>query len=165
MVFVFLSLYFIMAVFSLLLFGAYYFLKVETKTWSENIASEKSTKKVQEILALEEKIKNTNKKIFIANKAIKETKKTSKIIEDITNLLNENIYLDILSLNLKDEKVNINGFAKTRQDVLSLQEKLKNSSLVKKDTIQSPKSNILKKENINFQFTFNLNSDELNTEK
>ncbi len=154
--FVFLSLYFIVIVFSLLLFGAYFFLKVELSTWQEKIDAEKTDEKVKRILGLEETIKLTNKKIQTINNAKKEKTEVSKLIESIIPAVGDRIYLTSLSLNADAKKVSLSGFALSRDDVLKFESFLKNSQFVKEGTLVSPKSNILKRENIDFQFSFNI---------
>ncbi len=155
-VLIFLSLYFIIIVFTALLFGVAAFLKIETNFWSNKIESEKSTEKVQQVLSLEESIRNINKKISIIKKADKESVNIVSILNNLSNIMNEDMYLKTLTINSETKNVNMEGFSSTRDDVLNLEEALRKSEWIDAETLVSPNSNILKEKDINFSFAFKI---------
>jgi len=164
-VFVFLSLYFTIIIFSILLFGAFMFLKIETNAWYDRVQSEKSTEKVQKILALEESIRAANKKILIVNEARLENKNTSELMEGIAKVTTDNLYLKNVNINMKLGKVSMSGFANSRDDVLSFEKKLNNIQWIEDGSLVSPRSNILSQNDIDFTFSFKIKKDESDIKK
>ena len=164
-VFLFLSLYFVIFVFTILLFGSYYFLKTESDFWSENLELKKSDENIKSILELEKDIKKTNKKINFVYKINSNKIVVSDLIENISSLISDGVYLKSLSLNANTGDVNLSGFANTRDNILTLEDRLKNSNWVDKSSFVSPKSNILKKKNIDFTFSFKLKTNDIRSKK
>lgn len=71
-----------------------------------------------------------------------------KILELATKLPN-NIKLNSLFINRKDNTVTISGIAKTREALLAYQETLKNYSWI--GSVETPTSQLFQKENVNFE--------------
>ncbi|MBI3671316.1 hypothetical protein HY249_00780 [Candidatus Azambacteria bacterium] len=155
-VFVFLSLYFIILIFIALLFGADIFLKTEMKYWVDNIENEKSTEKVKQVLGLEDNIKVANDKISIIQKAQEEHINAFEVLLSVSPLISDSVYLQNLTINSDLKKVSMSGFSLTRDEVLKLEGLLKSDAFVRKDSVASPRSNILKKSDIDFSFSFDL---------
>jgi len=78
---------------------------------------------------------------------------------EITKTIPENVKLKSLKINKEAKLVDLQGLAKKRDDLLQLKNNLKNIHFVEK--VESPLSNLLKKENIDFQFAIFLNLDRL----
>ncbi|MEK7453009.1 MAG: hypothetical protein AAB614_02125 [Patescibacteria group bacterium] len=155
-VFVFLSLYCIIIMFFVLLFGAGTFLKIETKSWVERIDAEKSTEKIKQVLSLEDDVKVINNKIKIIQRARGEYFNLADVIISISPLFGDGIYLKNLTINVDEKKINMSGFALTRNDVLGLEDFLRKNEFAREDSLIFPRSNILKSEDIDFSFNFNL---------
>ena len=155
-VFVFLSLYFIVAVFIVLLFATHIFLETESKSWLGQIESEKSTEKVKQVLGLEDDIEIVNNQINIIRTAQARPFDASNVLSSIASVVERNVYLSSLSLNSEKKQISISGYALTREAVLDLEKSLKENEWVDGATLVSPRSNILKKEDINFDFTFDI---------
>ncbi len=164
-IFVFMALYFISFIFIMLLFFAYFYLKFETKSIILKIDSEKTTQQIKDVFNLEDDIKLANKKMQIIEKAKTENKNITKILEDIVYFDDDNSYFKNIMINSQTGQVSISGFALDREAVLSIKEAIKNSEMVDERSIISPKSNILKEKNIDFNFKFKLRSDELKSKK
>ncbi len=88
----------------------------------------------------------------------------SKILEDVSNLLPEGIYLNNISISFlpatkkqgKSIEISLSGFSLTREKLLSFRRRLENSK--KFSEIVFPPSDWTKSENINFSATFKLNN-------
>jgi len=154
--FVSVSLYFILFIFILLIFFGYFYLKFETRSVISKIDSEKTTQKIKDIFNLEDNIKLINKKISIIEKAKAEKIEISEILQTIASFDNQDTYFKNISINGQIKKVSISGFALNRSAVLAVKEAIKNSPIVEKESVFSPKTNILKEKNIDFNFTFKL---------
>ena len=73
---------------------------------------------------------------------------------EIANLLPASVKLTTLQLNLLDNKLLISGTALTRDDLLSLQDNLKQITLIKTFTI--PPAQLFEKKNVNFELHIEL---------
>jgi hypothetical protein len=154
--FVSVSLYFISFIFILLIFFGYFYLKFETKSIISKIDSEKTTQQIKDVFSLEDNIKLVNKKISIIEKAKLESTNISKILEEVSYFDGSDSYLKNINVESQSGQVSISGFALNRDAVLLVKEAIKNSDMVDKDSILSPKTNILKEEKIDFNFIFKL---------
>ncbi len=77
--------------------------------------------------------------------------KWSDVLLAVTKAIPENVNITYLNLELKNQAFNLNGVARRREDFLKLQENLK--QLPQLDYITSPTSNLLLRENVNFQLS------------
>lgn len=165
MIFILISLSFMVVVFTLLLFSEFIFLKFENKAWLERLEREKATEKGKQILGLESDIKNTNEKISIITKTRGEALNVFAIIESLFPIERPNSYLNSLTINGENKKANISGFAGSRDAVLSIEQDLKENKLIQDGTLISPKTNILKAEDIDFSFIFGIQKNEVDIKK
>lgn len=132
--------------FCFLVFNLY--LDYQINILDQNIASFENTKKVKEMRQIEES-----------------SKKINKILDNIDNINENQIYwhdalvkfvdiipdkAQIFSLEIGQEgKFTISGMAKTRQDLLFFEAKLKNSEEFK--NVRLPLEDLIKKEDVDFQ--------------
>lgn len=164
-IFIFVSLSFVVVIFSLLLFAEMIFLKMENKAWLDRLENEKATEKGKQILGLESDIKKTNEKISIITKAHADTLDVSAIIESLFYIARPTTHLNSLTINGETKKINIAGFAGSRDAVLSIEQTLKENKLIQTETLISPKTNILKAEDIDFSFTFGIKKNDIDSKK
>lgn len=78
----------------------------------------------------------------------------SELLDTIAKTIPENAYLTSFTLNPKNE-LRISGFAATRNDVVLIEKNLKELPIL--TNILSPLDNLLKPNNINFEFTAQIN--------
>src|SRR3990170_1553274 len=155
-VFVFISLAVILAVFIVLLFSAYFYLRIQVNSMEESLVSQRTAANAKPMLSLEKDIKALNAKIGITAKARSDIFPVAPALEKIALLIKQGAYLKSVSLDNKTGAVTIAGFASTRDLVLDLKSDLVSSEFVKPDSIQDPIQNILKDKKIDFTFTFQL---------
>lgn len=100
---------------------------------------------------LNRKIKNLNSNLKIISDAQAGFTKWSKFLIDLNPLVPKDIQITNLEINTAEENIlKIIGKAKKRTDLLAFHENLENHPSFTK--IESPLSNILQKENIDFNF-------------
>ncbi len=80
----------------------------------------------------------------------------SKTLNTINQLLVENVIIERMELNINENSFLLSGFAYTREDLLNLQESLKKCDLL--ENISLPLRTLLKKDNINFTLTADINN-------
>lgn len=164
-IFIFTSLGFMVVIFTFLLFAEFVFLKIENQSWLERLENEKATEKGKQILELEKNIKTTNEKISIVAKVQEDALSISSIIESLSVVIQPEAHLNSLTINRDNKKTNIAGFALTRDAVLSMEAALKGNEFMQPGTLISPKTNILKAEDIDFSFTFSIKTDGTDIKK
>jgi Tfp pilus assembly protein PilN len=74
----------------------------------------------------------------------------SEVVDKLTALVPPKVRLELLTINEGGE-IHMNGMATTRDDALALLKRLKETDYL--TDVVSPLSNILQKENVNFEFT------------
>jgi Tfp pilus assembly protein PilN len=102
-------------------------------------------------------LKGFNQKLFTVEKIQKEYISWLDFIINFSQLIPKDIGLYNLTLN--ENKILINGFAKTRDQLLALEGNLKKSEIFSEVIV--PLENLLKKENIDFTLKAAINLDQL----
>jgi len=164
-VFIFLSLYITVIIFFGLMIGTYFFINSESKVWAAKIEEEKSTEKVKQVLSLEQDIKTANNKIDIISNSLKNGSNVAGILKSISSVSDNRSYFENLSLNFITKKASISGYSLTRDAVLEMSDKLQQNEFIDPQGFQNPKTNILKKDDIDFSFLFNIKSNESDSKK
>lgn len=107
-----------------------------------------------------------NEKINIINSKINSIKQIqssyipfSYLIENLLIIVPENIMYSLIQININDQKLEIRGSAKNRDDLLALKKGLEETGIF--TNIESPIQNILQKKDINFQINANININTL----
>lgn len=108
------------------------------------------------------KIRNVNEKLKVVQEIQNEFTKWSSFLIAVNDLVPENIQLNLLAINQEAKTISIEGNAKLRDDFLKFKENLQNSSLLSE--IESPLSNLVKKQDIDFRITAKLNFNHDNQE-
>lgn len=111
----------------------------------KNSATEEINKFRSDINFLNGEVRNQNE--FQKNKVY-----FSDILEKISSLMAQNIYLNNISINLNS--VSLSGFAPAREDLLSFKDNLEKESSF--ENISFPPSDWVKAKDIDFSVTFNL---------
>ncbi len=102
------------------------------------------------------KVNNINTRLRQINEIQKDYYEFSKPLIDLGQLIPNNIQITSLNLNKNNMQFSLKGISKTREDLLSLQNNLETSPVFK--DIKFPLSNLLVKQNINFEFSGILNA-------
>ncbi len=161
-IFLALGLFFIFC-FSLVLISFKAYLDIEAK--SEKILLETAIKKFNQpkITGLKKKVKSANLELKNLNSFYGKKIYFSDILENISNIIPEEIYLNKLSISLlpdnEKEKlvmVSLSGFSPTREILFAFRKKLEDSSRFRE--IYSPPSDWIKPTNINFFLKFEMSN-------
>lgn len=127
---------------------------------------------VAETSLVQQQIRGSNQKISDVNRQLKSFYSTQKdfipwsnVMVYLTKLVPSNIKINLFTINPADVKnseqwtISIKGTAKTRDDFLAFQDKLKKSTLF--DKVETPIDNITQKENIDFEFKIFIASNKI----
>ncbi|HBZ36217.1 MAG: hypothetical protein UV92_C0005G0012 [Parcubacteria group bacterium GW2011_GWA1_43_27] len=113
-----------------------------------------------------DKNKSIDRDIGSLNKSLKEVEsiqadfiKWSKIIIDINKAIPDNVELSYLNLEQKTRLFNLNGKALKRDDFLALKANLE--ALLYFEELSSPLTNLLLREDVNFEFTGKIKKESL----
>ena len=160
LVFVFIFLFVIEFMFAAVFFASYFLLSSQQDFVSRNLASLEENKSIQELQDIEKEIKKMNAVALLVTNNLDTQNRIYDFLLKISNVVGDGVYLRSLNINYKTGEISIFGFAKTRDDVISLEKRLKNLSFTDASSFKSPKSNILRKEEINFSFNFKIKKDD-----
>lgn len=126
-----------------------FYLTEEIKVLGAQIESSESTESMRQLNSIEKSFKEINSTLVKINKFSED----QIYWEDIFSKISLNIPLNVqlFSLQIESDGVfSITGNAKTREDVLELGKRFKDSDSF--SDIQTPLDNLIKKEDINFRF-------------
>ncbi len=118
----------------------------------ENGSSSSST------MQIKNKIKVINKKLQKINEIQKDYFNFSSPLIEIGKLLPQGVQINFLNLDKPKKQFILNGYAKTRDDLLKFQKTMEGSPFFA--NIKFPLDNLLLKENINFEFSGILDVEE-----
>lgn len=116
---------------------------------------EQTTLIVKEYGGVNQKIKEINQKIKTINDTQEKFVAWSQILSKISNLIPQNTTTSVIILSRSNEDMILKGTAKTRNDLLLLKSNLENSGIF--SSVKIPFSNLLIRENIDFEFELKLN--------
>lgn len=137
----------VLIVFTFILTSIFFYVSMLVRYQEQLIENKQEDAEMQQLLEMEEKISIANKKIIRVNdKLIYWT----EIMEELTKLVPSDIHLTGFHYESKRNEIHLSGWAPTRDKFLSFQEALEKNSLF--DGVEVPLSNLLKQENINFDF-------------
>jgi len=113
--------------------------------------------KGQEFLAgfsldLDVQTKALNQELELAEKLLPEIKPVPAVLELLSPVVKNGLYLKTWAWSSQNNKLTIYGFAPQREQVISLKEFLEGQPPVK--DLQAPLSNFVKDKDINFSFSF-----------
>lgn len=148
----------------LLIFIASLGLGVGKHLLSDNYNQLISENENQKFNSFNQDAKELNNKLNLINEIQSDYSPIAEKIDFLVKVTPENIFLANLKIEKKEENKNyywlisINGRAKTRKDLLNFQTNL-NQQIDGFSDIEFPISNLLKKENIDFNLTVRLKND------
>lgn len=154
-VFLSIGLFIISLIFIGLLVFNYLFVSFQLEPIAQQLEIEKATEKAKKVEEFEKQIKETNRKITLITTIKKEAAPISPIIDKIViSSIGKDSYLKTFSIDRRAGTAKIEGFSSTRNQVIKIQDSLKNESTL--SDINAPYSNFLKQTNIDFIFDFKL---------
>lgn len=116
---------------------------------------EQTTLIVKEYGGVNQRIKEINQKIKTINDTQEKFVAWSQILSKISNLIPQNTTASVIILSRSNEDMILKGTAKTRNDLLLLKSNLESSEIF--SSVKIPFSNLLIRENIDFEFELKLN--------
>ncbi len=141
-------------IFTLLLVSTYFSLSILLEEQKKLIEIRQSDLKTQEVLEIEEKIKQANqlvKQIYLKQE---EMILWTPLLEKMTEIIPSGIYLTNFFYQKTDNQITLNGWADWRENLLYFQELLEKNSFF--EEVEAPLSNLIKQSDINFSFTLKL---------
>jgi len=139
------------------LYASSYYISNQIENISTNIEKTQSASPDSEI-SYSKTIKEINEKINSINNIQSEYVLFSNYLMDFTKLVPSSIKINNLSINQETNVIQLDGYAPIRQNFLQFETNLKNSSIIEK--LESPISNLIKKEDINFTLSGQMILDE-----
>lgn len=139
-------------VFILLLISTYYCLFILLKEQKRLIEINENDIKIQQLVKIEEKIENVNQQLAKINLKQNELVVWTPILEELAKITPSGVYLLNFSYRLSVNKINLSGWAENRDKLIRFKDLLEESSLF--INLESPLSNLIKQNDINFNFTF-----------
>jgi len=143
---------------SLVLFSIMIYVRGEAEMEKIILDQEKKEFEGSEVKGFSEKIKTANKKLsdlqdFYLNQA-----RTVEIIEKISSIIPEGVYLGGISYNKNNYRINLSGFAKTQESLYRFRQNLESQE--KFDGIYFPPSTWIESENITFNVSFDIKNED-----
>ena len=142
---------FAVAVYSLALYGCYFYLQGYYKDISQQTTI--ATKNTDNY---SKQVKDINKQISYIEGIEKETIYWSLLIKDLFNNLPGDIRLTKVDYNKKNNSLALAGVAKTRDGLISMRKYFENNKNLSLTSF--PVQSLVQKENINFDIVLNINS-------
>ena len=133
----------------ILVFPSYIFLKVKNNDLKQGFNALRADSIFLKSEKMEDSLKSLDKNIKFLKTGEKEVVEFSEILKEIIKLKNTKISLS--SIFFEKDKIILLGNGKTREALLLFIQNLKESGIFK--TVDSPASNLLRKEDINFTIT------------
>ena len=147
-----------LALTSLLFIATKMFMENRLKVIKNEVEKTRSTMTGSENITLSNDIKNFTTKLNYIDGVQKKYTKWSDLLADFNKLVPTGITLSSLSFDKVTTQVLINGKAVLRDNLVDFENNLKGASFLKE--LESPISNILKREDIDFNFTAKLNLEK-----
>lgn len=149
----FFAMLFLLVVFDVLLANTFLFLKVYNKDSAEVLEGIEAQSKLGQIEEIQKRFDRAKADFFAIQPLVQEPPRLEDI-EYIARLMPDEIEVLTLSVNRTTKSVSIQCFARTRQDVLRLEEILKNADRV--TNLDFPHTNFIPAKDINVFFSFEL---------
>jgi len=138
-------------IFILLLVSTYFSLSILLDEQKKLIEIRQSDPRTQDMLEIEEKIRQTNQIVKQVYLKQEEMILWTPLLEKMTKIVPSGIYLTNFSYRAVDNQITLNGWANWRENLLYFQESLEENSFFKE--VEAPLSNLIKQRNIDFIFT------------
>jgi len=141
----------IFIIFILILITTYFSLLILVNAQDDLIKVRQNNERTQLQMEIEGKIKQTNKEAKQVYVKQNELIVWTPILEKLSKITPQGIYLNNFSYLSINNKINLIGFAENRDRLLAFENSLKEIPYFKE--VSAPLSNLIKQTNINFNFT------------
>ena len=141
---------------------SFFILRIDLESATER-ATPVNEERVNDLSRIEEEVKGTYALIQKAKKLDKAEEKKftwSQVLEELAGSIPPGITLETFKPNEELTEITITGTAVSRDQILVLEEKLKNSDLYTE--VVAPVSNLVAKNDVTFEFTLKLTNGEEN---
>lgn len=128
------------------------FLEIQTRSLRQQLSKEGVDTETQQAQTLESDVKRLNNLLNRYQEFQGERISVVGVFAELQKIAPQGIKLDALSFDEATGKIIISGKARSRDDVLAIENGLKKSYLFER--LESPLNNFLEKENANFSFVF-----------
>ncbi len=149
---------FALLIFIIFLLSIWLYLNIQLKGLKQILNFQLQTPLGKKIQNIENAIQSANQKLSKLNKIQSQQKTYGSFIEELSRLIPSSSHLENLILDAKTKKITINGYAPTREDVLSIKQALENSPFF--TDLEWPLSNLTQTSQINFKFSFKIKDDQ-----
>ena len=143
-------------IFVLLALNSYFYLLITLSSQQKLIDRSQGGSELQEVNQLEEEINQANQKIDQIYNLQSQFIHWTPVIEELIDLTPSGIYFTNFSYQQTANQVQLSGHAKKREDLLQLKKSIESSQYFQE--IESPLTNLLKQEDIDFNLNFNINT-------
>ena len=143
------------AVLIFILLSIYYILMLQAETNANSHSSQQLKEKYKQLEVYEEKFKQANSLVQTMGKIQAGHFYWHNFFQKLSETIPDNVY--ITDLSTKDLNVFLVGKAKAREDLLSLKNNLESEECFK--NINVPLSNLVTKEDVDFQIDISINED------
>ena len=140
--------------------NSFAYLYIIARGQAKLIDTKTNTEDFQRLKEIESKIVQANQEVIRLSSLQDSFVCLTPILEEITELRSKGIDLDLMSYQASVNDGKITGTADTRENYIKFEDGLKNHKLFV--NIESPLSNIIKKENLNFVLDFQINTSTAN---
>lgn len=145
-----------------LFFGMEILVENKLKIIQDQVMAKEEQIEKEKVGKLETDIKDLNRYLKRLDGIQKGHLYWSDILKNLIELVPGGVKIASLSANQEDRRIEIQGNANTRDQLLNFEENLRNSKIF--EGVESPLSNIVKKENVDFEITFYLKEEALTKE-
>lgn len=128
------------------------FLKIQVGELGQSLNLESTTVEADSVKSLEDKAKDLNFKLAKYQSFRDGSAGLSTILVRVSDVVPLGVGLTALNVDTATRKVTMSGQAQTRDDIVSMENKIKKSEYFEK--IESPLSNYLQKNNATFNLSF-----------
>ena len=137
---------------AILILNTLAFLKIQTRELAQVLQAEVGTSETHSAQAVEENVKNLNAQLAKYKNFRAESVSATLVFSKIEELAPSGASLTTMLVDMANRKVILAGQADTRDDVMLMESRLKQSDFFER--LESPLSNFLEKNNSRFSFTF-----------
>ena len=157
-VFLEVEIFVIILVFLAFLFSINYILSLETKFAEDSINQDSGKEQYKVVKQYEENFSTTNSKTADLGLINKDQLYWSNMFQKLSNLTMDGV--SISSMSTKNFSIIITGVSSTRDELIAFKDKLSTDKCF--SNVDLPLSDLVSKDNVNFQINLNINRDCLN---
>jgi Tfp pilus assembly protein PilN len=129
-----------------------FILKIQLDSLEKTGSTEQSQDKYRELKNYEEKFRKVNSQVSAISNFQEGHLYWYRALSQISDVVPEGVYVNTFVT--KDFKVSLSGKAKTREDLISFQDRIKSNECLK--NLNVPLSNLVNKNNVDFQIDFEI---------